>query len=525
MPLFNDVLVWLMKRRMPRIEAFRRDPVAAQERTFGRLIRAGRNTEWGRSHGYRSIRSVADFGAQVPVSDYETFFPYIERVMRGEQNVIWNSPIRWFSKSSGTTNARSKFIPVSSEALNSCHFQGGKDLIALYVDNHPDTRAFTGKGLSIGGSLAGNEFNPNSQIGDISAVVMKNLPPWAQAIRTPGLDLALLNTWEEKIERMAELTARQNVTSILGVPTWTLVLIERILQKTGATNILDVWPNFEVFCHGAVAFGPYREVFKNRIFGGENSAGNPVRYLESYNASEGFFGLQDDLRRPDELLLMLDYGIFYEFIPTDQLGQDHPRALTIGEVELGQNYAVVISTNAGLWRYLIGDTVRFTSRYPHRIKISGRTKHFINAFGEEVIVENAEAAIASACEATGASVSDYTAAPVYMTHDGHRGSNSRRGAHEWVIEFSRLPRSLRHFTELLDEALRHVNSDYDAKRTANLALSLPRLHAVPRGTFHEWLRRRGKLGGQHKVPRLSNSREMVEEILEMVPDGSGSVGV
>jgi hypothetical protein len=517
-PLFNDLLVWLMKRRMPRIEAFRRDPVAAQERMFQRLIRAGRNTEWGRAHDYRSLRTPADYAARVPVSAYEDLFPLIERVMQGEQNVLWNSPIRWFSKSSGTTNARSKFIPVSSEALNDGHFKGGKDLIALYVDNHPDTRTFTGKGLSIGGSLAGNDFNPNSQVGDVSAVVMKNLPPWAQAIRTPSLKVALMDVWEQKIERMAADTARQNVTSILGVPTWTLVLIERILERTGASNILEVWPNFEVFCHGAVAFGPYRDLFKNRIFAGSNRLGNAVRYLETYNASEGFFALQDDLGRPDELLLMLDYGIFYEFIPTDQLGQEHPRALTIGEVEKGVNYAVVISTNAGLWRYLIGDTVRFTSLYPHRVKISGRTKHFINAFGEEVIVENAEAAIARACEATGAAVSDFTAAPVYM---GGRGSG--RGAHEWVVEFSRLPRDLRRFVETLDAALRRLNSDYDAKRTADLALTLPRLRTVPRGTFHEWLRRRGKLGGQHKVPRLSNSREVVEELLDLVPDGNGSV--
>lgn len=524
MPLFNDLLVWLMKRRMPRIEAFRRDPVAAQERTFGRLVGAARHTEWGKRYGYADARTFATFQERVPVSSYEDFFPHIERVMRGEQRVLWPSPIRWFSKSSGTTNARSKYIPVSSEALNDCHFQGGKDLIALYVDNHPDTRVFTGKGLSIGGSLAGNDFNPNSQVGDVSAVVMKNLPPWAQAIRTPSLDVALMGVWEEKIERMAELTMAQNVTSILGVPTWTLVLIERILQKTGASNILDVWPHFEVFCHGAVAFGPYRELFKSRIFGQENRYGNSVRYLESYNASEGFFGLQDDLSRPDELLLMLDYGIFYEFIPTDQLDHPHPRALTIGEVEVGKNYAVVISTNAGLWRYLIGDTVRFTSLYPHRIKISGRTKHFINAFGEEVIVENAEAAIARACEATGAAVTDYTAAPVFMGHEGGR-QGTRRGAHEWVVEFSRLPRDLRRFIDVLDASLRRLNSDYDAKRTADLALTLPRLHAVPRGTFYEWLRRRGKLGGQYKVPRLSNSREVVEEILEMVPGGGSGVGV
>lgn len=522
MHLLNDTLVWLMKRRMPRIEAFRREPVRAQERVFQRLIRAARHTEWGKRYGYGSIKTIAEFQERVPVSTYEDFFPHIERVMRGEQNVLWNSPVRLFSKSSGTTNARSKFIPVSREALDTCHLQGGKDLMALYVDNVPDTQVFRGKGLSIGGSLSNNEFNPNSQVGDVSAVIMKNLPPWAQAIRTPSLSVALMDVWEEKIERMAEETSQQNVTSILGVPTWTLVLIERILEKTGAKNILDVWPNFEVFCHGAVAFGPYRDLFANRVFAGKNEAAPPVRFLESYNASEGFFGLQDDLSLPDELLLMLDYGIFYEFIPTDELhngDQAYPRALTIGEVQPGQQYAVVISTNAGLWRYAIGDTVRFTSTYPHRIKISGRTKHFINAFGEEVIVENAEWAIARACEATGATVTDYTAAPVFM-------KSRQRGGHEWVIEFTRAPDNLNHFTNILDDSLRQVNSDYDAKRTANLALELPLVQVVPRGTFYEWLRRRGKLGGQHKVPRLSNSRELVEEILQLAPDvDSGRVGV
>jgi hypothetical protein len=509
MSLFNRTLVWLLQRRMPRIEAFMRDPWPVQQRQFERLVRAGRNTAWGKQFGYRDIRALADFQRQVPISAYEDFVPYIDRVMRGEANVLWPSPIRFFSKSSGTTNDRSKFIPVTQESLDETHFRGGKDLIAMYVSQRPDTRAFEGKGLSIGGSLSKNPHHPNTVTGDVSAVVMKNLPSWAQFIRTPPIDVALMDVWEDKIQRMAELTSRVNVTSLLGVPTWSLVLINRILELTGKTNILDVWPNFEVFFHGAVSFGPYRDLFRRDVFPSDS-----VQYFETYNASEGFFGLQDDLNRPDEMLLMLDYGLFYEFIPLDELDRDHPKALTLGEVEVGKNYAMVISTNAGLWRYKIGDTVRFTSVAPHRIKISGRTKHFINAFGEEVIIENAERAITAACEATGALVSDYTAAPIFM-------GNRQRGGHEWVIEFSRPPSDRAAFARVLDETLRQINSDYDAKRYKNLALTGPTVHAVPTGTFYAWMKRRGKLGGQHKVPRLSNSREYVEEILRLVESGSG----
>lgn len=498
---------------MPRIEGFMRDPWPVQQRQFERLVRAGRNTHWGREHGYRDVRSVADFQRQVPISSYEDLVPYIERTMKGEANVLWPSPIRFFSKSSGTTNARSKFIPVTQEALDECHFRGGKDMIAMYVSQRPDTRVFEGKGLSIGGSLSANPHNPTTLTGDISAVVMKNLPSWAQYIRTPSIEVALMDVWEEKIQRMAEVTSQVNVTNILGVPTWSLVLINRVLELTGKKNILDVWPNFEVFIHGAVAFQPYRELFRQSVFPSDS-----VSYFETYNASEGFFGLQDDLGRPDEMLLMLDYGLFYEFVPLDELGKDHPKALTLGEVETGKNYAMVISTNAGLWRYKIGDTVRFTSIAPYRIKISGRTKHFINAFGEEMIIENAEQAITRACEQTDAVVSDYTAGPIFM---GGRANGDARGGHEWIIEFARTPRDLDRFAEVLDETLRQVNSDYDAKRYNDLALTRPVVHAVQPGTFYAWMKRRGKLGGQHKVPRLSNSREFVEEILRIVKSDSG----
>lgn len=504
MTFLNTTLKWLLQRRLPRIDAMRQYPGAVQQRVFQSLIRAGQRTKWGRLHQYQSIRTVADFQQRVPVSSYEDLFPYIERIMRGEPKVLWPSPVRWFSKSSGTTNARSKFIPVTPESLDEGHFKGGKDMMALYVANHPDTRTFDGKGLSIGGSLHPNPLGNNGAAGDVSAVVMKNLPSWAQFIRTPSLDIALMDEWEAKLERMAEVTAEENVTSMLGAPTWALVLIEKILNRTGKNNILEVWPNFEVFIHGAVNFGPYRDLFRQQVFPSAS-----VRYQEVYNASEGFFAIQDDLARAGEMLLMLDYGIFYEFIPTDEDNGPFPKALTIDEVQLDTNYALVVSTNGGLWRYRIGDTVRFTSRYPHRLTISGRTKQFINAFGEEVIVENAEAAITRACETTGAVLTDYTAGPVYM-------NNGTSGCHEWVIEFAREPDSRATFNVVLDQTLRQLNSDYDAKRYHDFVLKAPVVHVVPRGTFYAWMKQRGKVGGQHKVPRLANSREYLDDILGKV---------
>ena len=501
MTLLNTSLKWLLQRRLPRIEAMMQQPGAVQQQVFTQLIRAGKRTQWGRQYGYQSIKTISDFQRQVPVSSYEDLFPYIERVMQGESNVLWPSPVRWFSKSSGTTNARSKFIPVTTESLDESHFKGGKDMMALYIANNPDSRAFEGKGLSIGGSLHANPYGVNSAAGDVSAVMMKNLPSWAQYIRTPSIDIALMDEWETKLERMAEVCSQENVTSMLGVPTWGLVLIDKILARTGKSNILEVWPNFEVMMHGAVNFQPYRELFQQQVF-----PSSTVRYQEVYNASEGFFAIQDDLSRIGEMLLMLDYGIFYEFVSLCDADQPFPKTLTIDEVELDKNYALVISTNGGLWRYKVGDTVRFTSLYPHRLKVSGRTKHFINAFGEEVIVENAETAITRACEATGAIMAEYTAGPVYM-------SNGANGCHEWVIEFTQEPNSQHRFNQVLDEILRQINSDYDAKRYNDIVLKRPRIHVVQPGTFYAWMKHRGKIGGQHKVPRLANSREYLDDIL------------
>jgi hypothetical protein len=485
---------------MPRIEEHFKNPLELQHTSLDELIFSGRNTEWGKKYGYSEIGNYEQFKARVPISTYEEIFPYIDRMMHGEQNVLWASPVSWFSKSSGTTNARSKFIPVSKESLENCHMMGGKDMITLLINNKPETRIFEGKGLSIGGSLSNNPLNSSLLLGDVSAVVMKNLPIWAQIIRTPSLDVALMDDWDQKIEKMAIETSKENVTSILGVPTWTLVLIEKILEITGKKSILEVWPNFEFLVHGAVAFGPYREMFQNLVF-----PSSEVRFLEIYNASEGFFAIQDDLSLPDEMLLMLDYGIFYEFIPIGAQGEEVDQIVSLDQVMLGVNYATLITTNSGLWRYKIGDTVKFTSILPYRIKISGRTKHFINAFGEELIIENAEKAISVACIQTNSEIKDYTAAPAYM-------EGGKKGSHEWVVEFSKAPKDLRIFVEILDRTLREVNSDYDAKRSYDLVLELPQLLVAPKGTFYAWMRARGKLGGQHKVPRLSNNREFIDGV-------------
>ncbi len=495
-----------MKKRIHQIELFQKYPIDVQEEWRKRLIQSGKSTEFGKKHGFKDISSLKDFKSQIPISSYEDFFPYIERIMKGEQNVLWPSEIRWFAKSSGTTNARSKFIPVSPESLEDCHYKGGKDLVSIYVNNNPDSQMFSGKGLAIGGSHQINHFDPNenSYFGDVSAVIMQNLPMWAQWVRTPSLDIALMDKWEEKIEKITAVTINEDVTNLAGVPTWTILLIQRILEASGKNNILEVWPNLEVFFHGAVSFEPYRELFKKLI------PFDDMNYVETYSASEGFFGIQD-LTDSYEMLLMLDYGIYYEFIPTSELGKEDPQVISLNDVSLGKNYAIVITTNAGLWRYLIGDTIKFTSKFPFRFLISGRTKHFINAFGEELIVENAEYAITKSCSATGAVIDNYSAGPIYM----EIGS---RGGHEWVIEFVNPPDDLNRFTLLLDVHLRETNSDYDAKRSQDLALQPPVVHSAPRGTFYNWMKSRGKLGSQHKVPRLSNNREYLDEILDLIKE-------
>ena len=502
MEIINSIMTWVMKKRIHQIDLFRKYPHDVQSELFTNLIQTAKNTSWGKKHGYVDIVSPTQYGQQVPVSTYEDLFSEIERAMKGEPDVLWPGQVSWFAKSSGTTNARSKFIPVTKDSLEDCHYKGGKDMLSIYANLYPETKLFSGKALSIGGSLRENEYNPNAQCGDVSAILMTNLPIWAEMARTPPLKVALMDKWEEKIEAIAAATIPENVTSMSGVPTWTYVLLNRILDITGKKNILEVWPNLELFTHGAVAFGPYRQLFRDII------PSDQMHYLEVYNASEGFFGIQDQAGTEDEMLLMLDYGVYYEFIPAEEFEAEQPKTICLGEVELNKNYALVISTNAGLWRYKIGDTIKFTSLEPYRIKISGRTKHFINAFGEEVIIENAEEAIKKACEATEASIANFTAAPVYF-------EGRSRGGHEWIIEFAQQPNDINTFISILDDTLREINSDYDAKRQNDLALQAPLIRVAPAGTFHRWLQQKGKLGGQHKVPRLSNSREHVEELMQM----------
>jgi hypothetical protein len=505
MEVVNSFMTWIFKSRIGQIQNFMKYPIESQNQIFDELITAAKRTEFGKKYKFGAIRSYQDFAEKVPIHDYEQMKPYIEKTMKGTQNVIWPTEIEWFSKSSGTTGSRSKYIPVSQESLEECHFKGGKDMLSLYVNNYPESKLFTGKGLTIGGSLAKNPLSEESdaQVGDISAVITHNLPLWVQFARTPSLEIALMSEWESKIEKTAMEVMDENVTSISGVPTWTIVLLQRVMELKGASNILEVWPNLEVFFHGAVAFGPYRNLFRELI------PSDKMRYVETYNASEGFFGIQDQ-KDSEELLLMLDYGIFYEFIPMEELEKENPKVIPLSEVEVGKNYAILISTNGGLWRYKIGDTVKFTNVSPYRLKISGRTKHFINAFGEEVIVENAEKAVQTASEATDALITNFTAAPVYF------GDSKSKGAHEWIIEFQKMPSEKEKFCQILDDTLREINSDYDAKRYKDMALTAPKIHFVETGLFEKWLKSKGKLGGQNKVPRLSNTREYLEDVLKFM---------
>ncbi len=502
MTLVNSFFTWIMKKRIHQIELFMKYPHEVQEEWFQNLITTAQHTEWGKTYGYSELNSSQQFKERVPIQTYDTLKPYIERMLAGEQNVLWPSEIKWFAKSSGTTNDRSKFIPVSEESLEECHYKGGKDLLSIYCNNRPETKIFTGKCLVLGGSSQINQLNADSSYGDLSAVLIKNLPFWAEFYRTPEQSITLMENFEEKVEKIARATLEVNVTNISGVPTWNVVLAKRILELSGKSNLLEVWPNLELYFHGAVNFTPYREQFKELI------PSDQMYYLETYNASEGFFGIQD-LPNSEEMLLMLDYGIYYEFLPMEHLGEENPKTLSLDEVELEKNYALIISTNAGLWRYMIGDTIKFTSLSPYRIKITGRTKHFINAFGEELIIDNAEKALAKACAETKCSIRDYTACPIYF-------KGNEAGAHEWIIEFEKSPKDLERFGELLDQELRALNSDYDAKRYKDMALRKPQIHQAPEGTFYQWMKTRGKLGGQHKVPRLANERRYVEEILALM---------
>jgi hypothetical protein len=498
MKILSPAISRLARLRGWQMEQWINYPLQAQHAVWQDLMAGGQYTEYGRKLNFSLINSIEEFKARVPVTGYDDLKPYIERMMQGEQNLLWNTPVAWYAKSSGTTSDKSKFIPISEESLQDCHFRAAKDVLAMYYNQFPDSDLLTGKGLVIGGSHQVHNINGDAHYGDLSAVLLQNSPFWGHWLRTPELSIALLDEWETKIEKLAHSTIKENVTSISGVPTWTLVLMKRILEITGRQSIIEVWPNLELYIHGGVSFTPYREQF-NRIIGAD------IHYLEMYNASEGFFAAQDNTYE-EGMLLFTDHGIFYEFMPVDEYGKDNPRTLRLDEVQTGINYAIVISTNGGLWRYLPGDTVQFTHLRPYRIRVSGRLKHFINAFGEEVIVDNTDRAIAIASDRTGAIVNDYTAAPVYF-------ADNSNGGHEWLIEFEKTPADLQLFAYELDNALKNLNSDYEAKRHRDIALRMPVVHPLRYGVFNAWLKSRGKLGGQHKVPRLSNDRQYVEEIL------------
>lgn len=487
--------------RLQELNLYAEQPGEIQHRVLTRLINQAAHTEWGRKYDYKTIRNYDDFKNRLPIQTYDEIKPYVERMRAGEQNLLWPSKINWFAKSSGTTNDKSKFLPVSKESLNDTHYQGGKDAVALYLGLNPASRFFSGKGLILGGSHSPNLNSAHSLVGDLSAILIQNVTPLVNLVRIPSKKIALMDEWESKIEAIANSTLRANVTNISGVPSWYLVLIKRILEKTGKQSLEEVWPNLEVFFHGGVAFTPYREQYKQVITKPD------MHYMETYNASEGYFGTQSDLSDP-AMLLMIDYGVFYEFIPLEEVGKEHPRTYCLEEVELDKNYALVISTSSGLWRYMIGDTVKFTAKNPYKFVITGRTKHFINAFGEELIIDNAEKGLAKACAATGALVSEYSAAPVFMDEQA-------KCRHQWIIEFAQMPDSLERFAAILDDTLKEVNSDYEAKRWKDIALQPLEVIVANKGLFHNWLAQKGKLGGQHKIPRLSNTREYIETMLAL----------
>ena len=446
------------------------------------------------------LETYKEFAERIPISSYEDIQETIERSRKGERNIFWPTPIKWFAKSSGTTNAKSKFIPVSVESLEDCHYAASKDLLCMYLNNNEDSQLFTGKSLRLGGSKELYKEN-GTVFGDLSAILIDNMPFWAEFSSTPSSKVSLMSDWEHKMQAIVEETINENVTSLAGVPSWMLVLLNNILEHTGKNNLFEIWPNLEVYFHGGVSFTPYVDQYKNLL------PKQDFKYYEIYNASEGFFAIQDQ-NNSSELLLMLDYGIFYEFIPMDTYGTKFQKAIPLSEVEVDKNYAVLISTNAGLWRYKIGDTIRFTSTQPYRVKVTGRTKHHINAFGEELIIENAEDALKSVCKATHAEIIDFTAAPIFM-------QGKDKGAHEWMIEFKTPPNNIDEFNSLFDKTLQSLNSDYEAKRQNNMTLTSPKINIARPELFYDWLKANNKLGGQHKVPRLSNSRDYLEELLTM----------
>ena len=500
-PLFNSIASWFLKKRIHQMELFIKYPIEVQKELLDTLIKNARETEIGKLYDFNSIKNYRSFKNRVPIVDYDKIENLINRSRKGEQNIFWPSQIKWFAKSSGTTNSKSKFIPVSNESLEDCHYKAGKDMLSIYFNNNEDSQLLSGKSLRLGGSRELYNDN-NTYFGDLSAIIIDNLPFWAELSSTPSHKVSLMSEWESKMKAIIKESIPENVTSLAGVPSWMLVLLNNLIKKTNKNNILEIWPNLEVYFHGGINFNPYKSEYQ-KLFPDKN-----FKYYEIYNASEGFFGIQDQ-NNSDELLLMLDYGIFYEFIPLNSKNEyDEENIVSLEEIELYINYAIVISTNAGLWRYKIGDTIEFTCKNPYRIKVTGRIKHHINAFGEELIIDNAENALSKVLNKTNSEIVDYTAAPIFM-------KNKNEGAHEWMIEFKKNPKNIEEFTFLLDKELKKQNSDYEAKRYKNLTLNFPKINIAKKGLFYNWLKKNNKLGGQHKIPRLSNERTFIEELKKM----------
>jgi hypothetical protein len=501
MSIVNNVVQPYFKYRYNRLERFKESPFEAQKAIFNKIILANQNTKWANQFGIKTIKNYKDFAQNIPIQDYETLKPFIERMMMGEADVLCKGIVNWYSKSSGTTNDKSKYIPVTEEYLKDCHLMGGWDTMTSIYHHRPEMRIFAGKSLLMGGSYESFAKNPSTKIGDISAIMIQNMPLLGKYGFAPSIETALLSNTEDKIEKIAHELIHEDMCMIGGVPTWTLVLLRRVLEITGKTNIKEVWPNLQSYVHGGVGFHPYKSQFDALI------QDDNIYYQETYNASEGYFGIKDG--DEDALLLLLDNAIFYEFLPEDQWNVENPSAISLQEVELNKNYALVMSNNSGLWRYILGDTIKFTNLNPFKFLITGRMKQFINVFGEELMVANTEKALAIVSEETNSIVSDYTVAPIYLT-------NTTKGAHEWMIEFVKPPEDIEKFNEKLDQCLQQLNSDYEAKRFNNLAMERLKLHTLPQGTFNEWMKSKGKFGGQNKVPRLSNNRQYVDEILSFM---------
>ena len=498
---FTPIAKPFLERRVKQISKYAVNAEQIQRDVLKRLVSTASATEWGIKHSYSDIANYEQFVKSVSVQDYESLKNYIDRMRQGEKDVLWKGRCKWFAKSSGTTNDKSKFIPVTPQGLQNTHYKGGFDVVAQYVTNVPSSRILSGKALILGGSHTPNYNLSGSLVGDLSAILIENCNPLVNAMRVPGKDIALLSDFEEKMDKIARATSMMNVTNLSGVPSWMMAVLKHMLDITGKTSIDEIWPNLEVFFHGGVAFTPYREQY-HQIIKSPN-----MKYMETYNASEGFFGIQND-PADSAMLLMIDYDVFYEFIPFDEFDSPNPRVLPLWEVEVGKNYAMLISTSCGLWRYMLGDTVRFTSKDPYKIVISGRTKHFINAFGEELMIDNAEKGLLKACTETGAQIRDYTAAPVFMDANA-------QCRHQWLIEFAKAPASVEVFAEILDKELQQINSDYEAKRYKNKTMQQLEIVVARENLFNDWLKSKGKLGGQHKVPRLSNNRLHIDELLTM----------